>query len=406
MGKNNKTLTYKEVKRRASGYSKRSQFHKHDSRAYRYALQRGWLDEFFPEKGNPVLWTREKCYDAARQCSTPTEFQRRFSSAKESASREGFYYEMRDQMIAEGYWKVKRNDSRTKTSCAASARNYKTRFEFAKGDNGSYLFAQRRGWLDEICSHMEKVGDQDTRKIYVFEFKDGHAYVGLAHDPQERYWQHTKYNKKSPIFKFLQKHNVAYEYKTLTDWLSKEEAQKMECHYIKKYRDDGWIMLNEKEGGDLGGRIKPAFTLKRLQEIANKYIYKKEFMENDKKAYLYAYRHGFLDEICSHMKNALKIPKKWTKEKREQAIKECKTLGELREKYPRVYEYLRLNDEFEKYYGRPVQRGCYKWNDETLADVTADCDTPADLYHKNESAYQTIHKRGLLEKYFPNYKKG
>ena len=406
MSKNNKRLTYEEVKARTIGCSKRSQFQKKDSYAYYYALRHGWIDEFFPEKGNPVIWTREKCYGAARQCSTPSEYQKRFGSAKYSASRQGFYYEMRDQMIAEGYWKIKRNDNRTKASCAASAKNYKTRSEFAKGDNGSYLYARRHGWLDEICSDMEKVGDQDTRKIYVFEFQDGHAYVGLAYDPQLRLRQHTMYDKKSPVFKFLQKHNVAYEYKILTDWLSKEESQKMECHYIHKYMEEGWVMLNEKDGGDLGGRKKPAFSLKRLQEIANKYIYKKEFMKNDKKAYLFAYTHGLLDKICSHMENSLKIPKKWTKEKREQAIKECKTLGELRKKYSRVYEYIRLNDEIEKYYGRPIQRGYYKWNDKTLAEITADCETPADLYHKSESAYQTIRQRGLVEKYFPNYKKG
>jgi hypothetical protein len=41
--------------------------------------------------------------------------------------------------------------------CAEEARKYRTRTEFAHNSTGFYIKARRKGWLDEICGHMEDV---------------------------------------------------------------------------------------------------------------------------------------------------------------------------------------------------------------------------------------------------------
>lgn len=46
-----------------------------------------------------------------------------------------------------GYW--------TKEHCASEAKKYSTRSHFQRMASGAWNAANKNGWLDEICSHME-----------------------------------------------------------------------------------------------------------------------------------------------------------------------------------------------------------------------------------------------------------
>ena len=46
-----------------------------------------------------------------------------------------------------GYW--------TKEHCAEEAKKYSTRTQFQRMASGAWNAANKKGWLDEICSHME-----------------------------------------------------------------------------------------------------------------------------------------------------------------------------------------------------------------------------------------------------------
>lgn len=50
-------------------------------------------------------------------------------------------------------------------------------------------------------------------------------------------------------------------------------------------------------------RDKGYWNLERVRKEALKYANRNEFNKNSKSAYLSAYRNGWLDEVCSHMKN-------------------------------------------------------------------------------------------------------
>lgn len=43
----------------------------------------------------------------------------------------------------------------TKEKCKEEALMYETRLEFMKNSRLAYSAAQRRGWLSEICEHMQ-----------------------------------------------------------------------------------------------------------------------------------------------------------------------------------------------------------------------------------------------------------
>ena len=141
---------------------------------------------------------------------------------------------------------------------------------------------------------MEPVGNWFKRKIYVFTFSDGHAYVGLAQDPERRYMEHTQKEKRATGLK--------PEYKLLTGWLHKDIAGKAEEDYIQKYAAAGWKMLNRVKGGALGSTNK-TYTPDYLQSEADKYDYYEDFRKNSRIVYNYLVRNHALDRFCSHMKH-------------------------------------------------------------------------------------------------------
>lgn len=83
-----------------------------------------------------------------------------------------------------------------------------------------------------------------------------------------------------------------------------------------------------------------SITKEFAQSIANKYSKKIDFHDNDNYLYRTAYRHGWLDDICSHL-DVLKTTIAYTKE-------ECQ---EVASKYDAVLDF-KLNDRYVYNYSR------------------------------------------------------
>ena len=45
------------------------------------------------------------------------------------------------------------------------AKKYQYRSDFCIGSNGAYDSAKRNGWMDEVCSHMEKKRNGQKRNL-------------------------------------------------------------------------------------------------------------------------------------------------------------------------------------------------------------------------------------------------
>ena len=129
-------------------------------------------------------WTKENCLLESLKYKTRGEFSRGSVVAYESSRKNGWLGEVCDHMVElrkpYGHWNIKEN-------CLQESLKYKTRTEFQKGSGGAYISSMKNGWLDEICGHMEVVGNLKMRGIYVFEFEDNHVYVGLTYDFKRRY---------------------------------------------------------------------------------------------------------------------------------------------------------------------------------------------------------------------------
>jgi len=140
--------------------------------------------------------------------------------------------------------------------CAEEARKYRTRTEFAHNSTGFYIKARRKGWLDEICGHMEDVYQTWTKDACAAEA--------------------AKYANRSDFFR---KNPRAYSAALNNGWLDDVTTH--------------MVFLRKPEG---------YWTQEKCAEVAGRYLVRKEFQDKEKGCYIFALRRGWLDAICSHMK--------------------------------------------------------------------------------------------------------
>ncbi|QIG67456.1 GIY-YIG nuclease domain-containing protein [Rhizobium phage RHph_TM3_3_9] len=124
------------------------------------AKDRGWWKivtaHMTPLKNPDGYWTRQRCVDEARKFETRSAFNNGSKSAYLAAFKRGWLDDICSHMRVvrtqrpRNYW--------TLDNCRRAASVFRSRWEFQKQNKAAYLAARNRGWLDEICAHMSKVG--------------------------------------------------------------------------------------------------------------------------------------------------------------------------------------------------------------------------------------------------------
>ncbi len=380
----------------ASRYDTLKDFRKCDGSAYTLIIRRGLYDKLCGHMEREVnYYTEEELAERAKKFKHRIDFYNQDRKAYDSAHARGLL----DKICAHmerlvkpvGYW--------TKERCQKEAKKYKTKEEFRKGNKSAHGAAQKNGWLDEICSHMEAQGNWFNRKIYAFTFSDGYAYIGLTQDPEDRYKQHTSpQERNTPVYKHLQKTGSTFEYKLLTDWLPKVEAAKVEDEYIRKYKADGWKMLNRMKGGGLGGTTK-VYTDERIKREVAKYEYVDDFMKGSPGYYKYIHRHHLMDKYCSDLKFKNKPNGYWTLERAMKTASEYDSPNELRKKYAQAYTVLLNAGKIDECY--PDKGPKITWTLEKSLSVIPLCKSRKELQQKYQTAYNVLLRAGVLNDYFP-----
>ena len=93
-----------------------------------------------------------------------------------------------------------------------------------------------------------------NRAVYVFEFSNRSAYVGLSYNIQRRYSNHVT-ESNSPVYSYIRTHpNIKFQFKQLSEYLPSDSAARLEIETIGNYKAKGWRMLNTSIGGGLGAR--------------------------------------------------------------------------------------------------------------------------------------------------------
>lgn len=248
-------------------------------------------------------WTKENCHEEALKYTNKTDFQKYSGSANHRAIKEGWIDEICSHMKIITY----KTEYWTKENCKERALLCKSRREFNIKYYAAHKKACKNGWMDEICSHMKST-DKKKRCIYVYEFDDKSAYIGLTYNIKNRHSRHMNNNKSS--VKIKSNKNINFNLKKLTKHIDIKDAKIKENYYVEKYKNDGWKILNKAKTGSIGG-ITIKWTKDKCKEKALKCKTKSEFYEKYSSASGTALKNGWMDEICLHMNHPTKQRGYW-----------------------------------------------------------------------------------------------
>jgi len=245
--------TKEKCQEEGNKYQYRIDFYKNSPKAYAASVRNGWIDEVCKHMEIPYIksfkWSKEKCKNIASKYKFRKEFQLGDKNAYQAAKYNGWLDEicqhMKYKKLPNRYWHSFEN-------CKNEALKYKTKTDFIRNSQHVYNIALKKGWIDDICKHMIPRGDKYHRCIYVYEFLDNHAYVGLTYDLNKRK-KNRKRDNCDAVTVHIKQTNLEPIIKKLTDYIPIKEAIKMEEYYYNKYLNDGWEMLNRRKTGGLGG---------------------------------------------------------------------------------------------------------------------------------------------------------
>ena len=286
----------------------------------------------------------------------------------------------------------------TKEKCQKESLKYESKSEFKKHNAGAYNAAKKFKCLDEICSHMIPLGNLYKRCIYVYEFSDNTAYIGLTYNLNERNRRHLK---KGVISEYLKITNT-YNLKQLTDYLNIEDAKKTEIFFIDNYKKNGWVVLNKHIGGELGtGKIK--WSYERCKIEAQKYNYRSDFHDRAGGAHRASRLSGWLDDICSHMKKI----NKWNKENCQKEALKYKSRYEFNKKSKSAYGSALRNGWLDELCQHMVsiKNPRFFWNYDTCKIESMKYKSRSEFFKKAPYAYEVASKNKWLDDFFKKYQK-
>lgn len=409
----------------ASKYNSLYEFRNEAPKAYHALLVRGLLDvgcKHMKRRHVPKgYWNKERVMDKADASESLMDFRKHFNAAYQAALANGWLKDVKVVLgLCQGNAQTKQCISSNKPfrwtvdkakEAIATCKDY---HDFRTRYNGCWNFLCDRNLLEELTSHLERRGDLYHRRIYVFEFTDGHAYVGLTKDPEERYKKHTEQEKTSAVYQYIQRTDCDFVFKLLTSWLDKDEASHEEERWRQRYLKDGWQMLNRVRCGSLGGWHGVKYTMEDCQRESAKYKTRKEFYNKNMAMYAYANKHYGLDVVCPHMPKNASI--KWPINRIERQISKYGTMPEIKRKDPLLFsriDNLRLVDKYfvlikgvrvvrEEYMSAKVRRqfikkygsveGYKKYSLQDCQKVARKYKTRCEFKNKDNTMYDFAHR--------------
>ena len=315
--------TFDKCKSEASNYTTLKEFRINSNSAYQSTLRHGWLhiitSHMMLLQKPSGYWTKNKCYEEALKYESRAYFQKGSKGAYLKAHRNSWLDDICSHMVEKkhinNYWK-------SKVRCHEEALLYNTKSDFQKYSSSAYNASKKYGWYDDVCSHMVAVGNRKSRIIYVFEFPDKTAYIGLTYNPTVRKTEHFNSSSNSSVLEHCNITGLSPIFKILIpNYVVAEEAQRLESYYMEEYKQNGWSILNKVKCGALGGSYK-IWSEEKCKEEALKYTSKKEFIKKSGGAYNASLRGGWINNVCGHMVNHVHPANYWTKERcHEEALK-------------------------------------------------------------------------------------
>lgn len=250
--------------------------------------------------GKKRIYTNDDLYFIASFYNRKTDFIKENPSVYDVAKRRGLINDLCKHM--EKYF----HENITIEEAIKVAQKYDSRMGLknSKEDSWAYYYGVRNKCLDEICKHMDVVGNKYYRCIYAYEINETKTcYVGLTYSLHNRHLQHLDTKCYSAINEYC----LINGYKLpepiqKTEYLPKDKASEMERYYVKFYKEKGWNVLNKQKAGNLGGsKDNITYTLELCKELAAPYKNIISFVKDYSTAYKYIRIYGWKKEVFAHI---------------------------------------------------------------------------------------------------------
>jgi len=255
------------------GITERNKLHDLKRVYYKQAMDEGWLDDYLPRKNKPYPRTLEECRKRALK--------------------------------------------------------FKTRRQFWRQDSSAAKIAWDNGWIDSfewLTSHRDL--NSKIHCVYVYTFPElNYAYVGRTVDIKQRHYDH--FNKENEAtYKFIKQFDIndIPEPTIICDKLKLEESRQQEDKWIKKYKEDGWNMINTAKAGSIGSLIFK-WSKNVCYNIAHKYLFKEDFKKCCQGAYITALYKNWMKDYT------------WLRTKKEVIVYDIN--GKYFNSYPSLIEFAR-----------------------------------------------------------------
>ena len=283
--------TKEKVRFESLKYKTRTEFMNKCGSAYYKAIKEGYLEEICSHMviKRRKKWTIDEIREISLKYNNKIEFRIKEYGPYLCAKRRKWLDDVCSHMKQNIQWKDK------KEIVHQEALKYETRGEFCVKSERFYEIARRHNWLDELCCHMHSVGDKYRRLVYVYEFENKTAYIGLTYNEKMRHETHFN-NVKSPVFRYIKESGLTPIKKIITDgYVNSEIAKKTEHETVEHYKNLGWNVLNEAKTGGLGKTC--IWTKEKVRDEIIKYKTMKDFRINSINAYNAMIRYGWRDII-------------------------------------------------------------------------------------------------------------
>ncbi len=255
-------------------------------------------------------WDAEKLQEALDRCTTVKEFRTTEPKAYDYLIRNGLNHlleQLSRDRAAQNYWTYER--------CKEVLSKFDTRKEALAANYACYRAAKRNGWWEELSAHMTELRKPSGYWTKEQIFKDAATCSGIG-DFAKKFA--GGYHNAIHTYDCLAELQALFpeDRKPPGHWKVKENCLKSAQAYsspseweenvpgaYNSARVEGWLeeccehMIPSRNPSGYWDR-------QRIQEAANQYDYRMDFLDAEPSAYGAAQKLGILQEVCAHMKRS------------------------------------------------------------------------------------------------------
>lgn len=308
----NLKYTEQDIIESARNHKTIADWRKADPRKYGQAIRRGLMPqirEFLVPGigGTEAAYTEEELAEDAKNYATRAEWEADGAVEMEAGNVSPYHCALRygPEFFKRHCQHMEQRHRWTDQEVVEAARKYQHRGDWKRSkdpaDNAAYQVALTRpSVFEEATAHMTPKAHPYSGDyiVYVYEFADKKAYVGLTFLPEKRRTQHKV---RGPVFEHS-KVCPEVSYKILEQAIGDPATVgAVERKWIDTYRQAGWTLLNENHGGGLGTVQVTKWTREAVLEEAKKYATKQAWIDASQVSYRIAKREGWFEEAVAHM---------------------------------------------------------------------------------------------------------